>query len=99
METGSDRSVGGHLCKEMRTYLQNFQGFELRWTGREANVAAHLCAKEALVLVRLSITLDVILDFLIDVLQSDVIRQNEQSASTAVLKKEKHIFPALPRIL
>lgn len=43
---GDDRSVGGHIIREMRTYLPNFQGFELRWTGREASGAVHICAKK-----------------------------------------------------
>ena len=67
----NDRSVGGQLCKEMRTYLHNFQGFDLRWTGREANIVAHLCAKEAIVLESVALSFYVISEFLIDVLQSD----------------------------
>ena len=72
-----DRSVGCNIFREMRTYLPFFQGFEFRWTGREANGVAHRCAKEALVVETSSISFSVIPEFLIDVVQSDLFRQDE----------------------
>ena len=57
----------------MRTYLQNLQGFEIRWTGRDANVAA----KESLVIRTSSIDFPVIPDVLVDIVQSDLVHQNE----------------------
>ena len=44
---------------------------------RKKNVAAHLCAKEYLVLESIALSFDIIPEFLIDILQSDVIRQDE----------------------
>lgn len=72
-----DRSVGSTIIREMFTYLPNFQGFELWWTGREANVAAHKCARVALSIDNMSISFSIIPDFLIDVVQSDMIIPNE----------------------
>ena len=72
-----DRSMGGSIFREKRTYLPNLQGFEICRTGRDANVAAHTCAKESLAFHTSSIVCPVIPDFLLDIVQPDLVHQNE----------------------
>lgn len=68
-----NRSVGAHVIREMKLFLRHFQGFILQHVGREANGAAHRCAREALMLDENFIIFDVSPAFLIAALQSDVV--------------------------
>ncbi|KAI4974431.1 hypothetical protein ZWY2020_047711 [Hordeum vulgare] len=43
---GRDRSSYGPIFREMSSYLSCFQGFELKFSGREANEVAHVFAKK-----------------------------------------------------
>lgn len=71
---GNDRSGGGHIIREMKSYLSNFQGFDLKFVGRGANAAAHACARHALSLDVPRVTFDVAPDFLCAAVHSDFVR-------------------------
>lgn len=73
---GDDRSVGGQVFREMRSYLSSFQGFDLVFVHREANSVAHQCARHSLSLHN-SCTMDVIPEFLIESVQSEMFHLNE----------------------
>lgn len=64
------RSEGAHILSEMQMMCKNFQEVKLLHVGRDANNAAHKCAKEALSVVNF-IRFDVIPGFLTDLIQSD----------------------------
>jgi hypothetical protein len=42
-----DRSVHGHLMKDVRSILRSFEGFEFRMVRRTVNEAAHLVGKDS----------------------------------------------------
>ena len=71
---GNDRSAGGHIYREMKSYLSNFQGFDLKFVGRGANVAAHSCARQAISLDVPLVTFVVVPDFLSAGLHSVFVR-------------------------
>ena len=77
-DAGQDRSEAGHIFREMKMYLSNFQGFSLVFSNRSANFAAHLCAKEALNMECCSSSFDVIPAFLIGQVQSEFVPLNQQ---------------------
>jgi hypothetical protein len=59
------------------SYCLNFQGFRFCFTRREANKAAHACAGEALSIVPLDVSFELIPDFLIEHVQSDILSSFE----------------------
>ncbi|KAI4988471.1 hypothetical protein ZWY2020_030101 [Hordeum vulgare] len=71
---GRDRSSCGPVFREMSSYLSCFQGFELKFSGREANVVAHVLAKRGLSTEMQIVTFDVIPDFLNAAVHSDYVR-------------------------
>jgi hypothetical protein len=52
-----------------------FQGFNLPFARREANLVAHLCTREALSLNSVALNFDVIADFLTEAVQSGLVWQ------------------------
>jgi ribonuclease HI len=64
------RIEGAHIISEMKGLCSSFQEVKLLFLGRDANKAAHMCAKEALSVVDF-VRFDVIPGFLADVIQSD----------------------------
>jgi hypothetical protein len=58
----------------MKSYLSIFQGFDLKFAGRGANVAAHTCARQAISLDVPHVTFDVVPDFLSAGWHSDFVR-------------------------
>lgn len=58
--------------REIKSFLSNFQGFDIVYSRRDANVVAHRCAKEGLSTSLNVISSDVIPDFLVALVQSDV---------------------------
>jgi hypothetical protein len=72
-EGSSPRSASRQIIREMKAIVSDFQGFRFCFTRREANKAAHACAREALSIVRLDITFDLIPNFLIEPVQSDIL--------------------------
>ena len=42
------RAEGAHIFQEMKDLCSSFQDFKLLFIGRDANGAAHVCAREAL---------------------------------------------------
>ncbi|KAI4973157.1 hypothetical protein ZWY2020_028865 [Hordeum vulgare] len=71
---GRDRSSCGPIFREMTSYLSCFQGFELKFSGREANEVAHVLPKRGLSTEMQSVTMDVISDFLSAAVHSDYVR-------------------------
>lgn len=61
------------MLREIKSLL-NFQGFDIVHTRRDANAVAHRCAKEGINSSLSVMSLDVIPDFLVALLQSDVNR-------------------------
>ena len=68
------RSTGTPIISEIRSYLQNFQGFRLNYVSREANNVAHWCARESLASTSSVISFNVFHASLIALVQSDVNR-------------------------
>ena len=54
------KSVGVHILGEMKEISDLLQGFELRYSGRQINLAAYRLAKEALVIDMHAVIFDVI---------------------------------------
>ncbi|KAI5004323.1 hypothetical protein ZWY2020_031566 [Hordeum vulgare] len=71
---GRDRSCCGPIFREMSSYLSCFQGFELKFSGRDANKVAHMLANRGLSTEMQSVTMDVIPDFLSAAVHSDYVR-------------------------
>ena len=65
---------GSTVIREIKSYIPNFQCLSIHYARREANDAAHCCAKEGLVTASSVVTYDVIPEFLIATMQSDVTR-------------------------
>ncbi|KAI4998978.1 hypothetical protein ZWY2020_054842 [Hordeum vulgare] len=85
---GRDRSVCGPIFREMSSYLSSFQGFELIFSGREANEVAHVLASQGLATGMHFVTFDVIPDVLSAVVHSDYVRSlNKEIAYGLYLKK------------
>ncbi|XBI75297.1 hypothetical protein VPH35_068680 [Triticum aestivum] len=42
------RSTGSPIISEIKSYLQHFQGLQLKFASRDANEVAHWCARESL---------------------------------------------------
>ncbi|XP_073355417.1 uncharacterized protein [Aegilops tauschii subsp. strangulata] len=66
------RSTGSPIISEIKSYLQNFQGLRVNYVRREANEAAHWCARESLASASNVISFDVFPASLIALVQSDV---------------------------
>ena len=64
------RIEGAHIVRELKELSSSFQEVKLLFLGRDANKAAHLCAKEALSVLDF-VRFDVIPGFLTDVIQSE----------------------------
>ena len=73
-ESADCRSMGSTVIREIKSYIPNFQGLSIHYARREANDAAHCCAKEGLVTASSVVTYAVIPAFLIATMQSDVNR-------------------------
>jgi hypothetical protein len=59
------------------SYCLNFQGFRLCFTRREANKSAYACAREDLSIVPLDVSFELITDFLVEHVQSDILSSFE----------------------
>ncbi|XBH72225.1 hypothetical protein VPH35_099569 [Triticum aestivum] len=66
------RSTGSPITSEIKSYLQNFQGLRVNYVRRQANEAAHWCARESLASALNVISFDVFRASLIALVQSDV---------------------------
>ena len=66
-----------HLIMEMKNLSSFFQGFELRFAGRQSNMVAHRLARQSLQLSVSMIMYDTIPRWLADSLQSDMLAANE----------------------
>lgn len=75
---GGFHSVGGHVLREISYLLTDLQGSDIIYTRRDANEAAHCCAKYGLSSDSSAGVLDVILVPLIATMQSDVNRHNDE---------------------
>ena len=71
------RSTCYHLILEMKEMATGFQGFRLRFSGRQTNMAAHRVARHSLNLSVFMHLYDTILEWLTDCLQSDMLAPNE----------------------
>ena len=69
---GRNHSSCGPVFREMTSYISSIQGFEVRHCGRGANETTHLLAKHCLFTSVQNVTYDVIPEFLIATMQSDV---------------------------
>ncbi|XBH88494.1 hypothetical protein VPH35_075770 [Triticum aestivum] len=69
------RSTGSPIISEIKSYLHNFQGLRINYVSREANEAAHWCARESLASTSNVTSFDVFPASLIALVQSDVNRQ------------------------
>jgi ribonuclease HI len=67
----TQKSACHQVLQEMKAIVSNFQGFTFSFVRREANKAAHTCARTALSLVNHATVYEVTPGFLIDVVQSD----------------------------
>ncbi|KAF7075575.1 hypothetical protein CFC21_080339 [Triticum aestivum] len=72
------RSTGSPIISDIKSYLQNFQGLCVNYVRREANEAAHSCARESLASVSNVISFDVFPASLIAIVQSDVNRLSNE---------------------
>ncbi|XBI78249.1 hypothetical protein VPH35_087974 [Triticum aestivum] len=77
-KNGDLSSVGGHVLREIKSCLSNFQGFDIVYTRRDANVVAHRCANEGLSSSLNVISFNVIPDFLVALVQSDIDRRYDE---------------------
>lgn len=75
---GDYGSVGGLVLREINFFLSNFQGYDIIYTRRDANVVAHHCAKEGISSSLSVISFDVIPEFLVALVQSDVNRLDDE---------------------
>ena len=71
------RSTCFHLIMEMKEMSTLFQGFRLRFSGRQTNMAAHRVARHSLNLSVFIHVYDTIPGWLTDCLQSDMLAPNE----------------------
>lgn len=76
--TGGFRSVGGQVLREISFLLADLQGSDIIYTRRDANEAAHWCAKYGLSSDSSVGVLDVFPVPLIAIVQSDVNRQKDE---------------------
>lgn len=65
------------IFREMKDYISNFQGFVFHFVRRDANKAAHVCARYALSLDSSSCMFDVNPGWLIEAVQSDLMSSME----------------------
>jgi hypothetical protein len=71
------RSAGVHIISEMKKFSLNFQGFKLVFVHREANKAAHVCARHSLSLSAPSSSFDMCSGFLNEVVHSELVSSLE----------------------
>jgi hypothetical protein len=61
------------VLKEMKVIVSNFQGFSFCFARREANKAAHVSAHSAFSISTLDVIYELILGFLVEPVQSDLL--------------------------
>jgi ribonuclease HI len=71
------RSASTLIMREMKATISDFQGFTFCFAKREANKSAHVCAREALSINSLDVFYELIPDFLIEPVQSDLLSSIE----------------------
>jgi ribonuclease HI len=72
-----ERSDSAAITREMKASISVFQGFRFEFVRRDANKAAHVCARSALLLESSDISFELIPDFLIEPIQSDILSSFE----------------------
>lgn len=71
------RSDSAAILREMKSTISAFQGFRFEFVRRDANKAAHVCARSALLLESYVTSFELIPDFLIESVQSDILSSFE----------------------